>query len=75
MPTATKKAPSKTIAKKVPAPAPPPPSTNGDDGEPMIRVAFSADDLAKLVDHLSGWNDSIAYRLQMRLAKHQERWG
>jgi hypothetical protein len=76
-PAPTKAPARKIAAKKAPAaPAPPPRATlNGDSEEPLIRVAFSAEDLTKLVDHLDGWSDSIAYRLKMRLAKHQERWG
>jgi hypothetical protein len=76
MPTKTaskKAAPIKTIAKR--AAPPPTPSTNGDSDEPLIRVAFSAEDLTKLVDHIDGWDDSLVYRLKMRLAKHNERWG
>lgn len=68
------KAPAKKVAAKA-APAPPRATLNGDSEEPLIRVAFSAEDLTKLVDHIDGWSDSIAYRLKMRLAKHQERWG
>lgn len=43
--------------------------------EPLIRVAFSVDDLAGLVGQLNGWDDAVAHRLRMRLAKHRQRWG
>lgn len=81
MPTATTKtkraappAPAKKVAAKKVAP-PPQATVNGDTDEPLIRVAFSVEDLTKLVDHIHGWEDSVAYRLRMRLAKHRERWG
>ena len=81
-PAPTKAPARKVAAKKIATPAinGRPASTdrlpsNTDNEEPLIRVAFSAEDLTKLVDHIDGWSDSIAYRLKMRLAKHQERWG
>ena len=77
MPTKTPtptKAPAKRPAKKTAAPAPTA-TVNGDTAEPLIRIAFSADDLTMLVAHIGGWDNAVAHRLRMRLAKHHERWG
>ena len=77
MPTKTPtptKAPAKRPAKK-PAPAPTRATTNGDTAEPLIRVAFSVEDLESLIAQLHDWDDAVAHRLRMRLAKHHERWG
>lgn len=48
---------------------------NPDEDEPLIRIAFSVNDLAGLVGQLNGWDDAVAHRLRMRLAKHRQRWG
>lgn len=74
--------------KKVAAPPRKPPATpktkaptdkmvaaGTDEDEPLIRIAFSVDDLAGLVGQLNGWDDAVAHRLRMRLAKHRQRWG
>ena len=68
MATATTKTKRPPVKKAAPSP-----SANGDG--PLIRVAFNPEDLEALLDRLGDWNDAIAHRLRMRLAKHQQRWG
>lgn len=42
--------------------------------EPLIRVAFSADDLFALLQQLEGWDSPIAHRLRLRLSRHRMRF-
>jgi hypothetical protein len=49
--------------RRKPSPPPPPPV--------LIRVAFSPDDLARLLDHVADVDDEpVIHRLRMRLTKH-----
>ena len=68
-PAATK-APAKANGTKKVAPAPTPVP---DDNEPLIRIAFGAEDLERLIDHLNGWDDPVAHRLRLRYTKHRQR--
>lgn len=56
-------------AKKKVTPPPPEPVE-----EPLIRVAFSADDLFQLLQQLEGWDSPIAHRLRLRLSRHRVRF-
>lgn len=56
--------------KKAAAPTPPPSPPE----EPLIRVAFSADDLFQLLQQLEGWDSPIAHRLRLRLSRHKLRF-
>jgi hypothetical protein len=44
---------------------------NGD--EPLIRIAFGAEDLERLIDYIEGWDDPVAHRLRLRYSKHRQR--
>ena len=55
--------------KAAPAPAPAP-----TEDEPLIRIAFGAEDLERLIDHLNGWDDPVAHRLRLRYSKHRQRY-
>lgn len=57
-------------AKKAAAPAP---IQNGEDNEPLIRIAFGAEDLERLIEKLDGWDDPVAHRLRLRYSKHRQR--
>ena len=46
----------------------------GDDGEPVIRVTFTAEDLLDLLEQIEDWDAPIAHRLRMRYSKHRRRW-
>ena len=43
--------------------------------EPLIRVAFEADDLGRLIERLGDWDDPILHRLRLRYSKHRMRQG
>jgi CBS-domain-containing membrane protein len=67
--------PTKTPTKRAAPTKVPAATINGDADEPLIRIAFSSEDLDRLIEQLSHWDDAVAHRLRMRLAKHRERWG
>ena len=70
MPTATKRP-----IKSTPPSAPPEEEpTDEEEEEPLIRVAFNAADLKRLLENMGDWDDPIAHRLRMRFSKHRMRW-
>ena len=58
--------PAKRAAKPVP--------TEEEENEPPIRVAFSGEDMCRLLDKIEGWDDPVAHRLRLRYSKHRLRW-
>jgi hypothetical protein len=57
-----------TRKKKAAEPLPPAPE------EPLIRVAFTADDLFQLLQQLEHWDSPIVHRLRLRLSRHRQRF-
>jgi hypothetical protein len=46
-----------------------PPPTPTEVREPLIRVAFTAGDFRRLLDHVEGWEDPVSHKLRLAYSR------